>query len=161
MEVTTWAEVDVSRPPGEVFDLATANETLPRVFHGRGPIPGIRAARVQDGGALREGCVRQVTNSDGSVVEERIVALRRPVTQQYELLSGFKPPFSWMVRSGGGRWTFTETPGGTHIRWEFHFVLTSPVFWPVARAVLSGPFRGAMQDCLHRIRDLATSGGSA
>ena len=89
--------------------------------------------------------------TDGTVLEEVILAYDPPVKHSYGWEGGAKLPFSLIVRSGTGTWTFTEVEGGTRIVWSYTFGLTSalayPVAWPIAQL-----FRGWMQQGLDAIR---------
>lgn len=153
MKVWTEAHVEIARPAEAVFDHAVDPLKMPGLFVGYGPIPGIREVEIEGGGPPRAGVLRRVTNSDGSVVEEELVALARPHRQAYRLLRGFRPPFSWLVRAGEGEWTFTSTDSGTEVSWRFGFELTTSLAWPLASVLLHTAFRAAMRRCLLRLRE--------
>lgn len=137
----------IGHPREVVFDFATDHDNLPKVFRGFGPIPPVLSVEVEEGGDRR-----WVTNGDGSVVEQQLIALERPERQVYRIVGGFKPPFSWMVRSGGGTWTFHEAAGGTRVEWSIYFDLRSRLAAPLVRTILSRFWRMAMFDCLNEIR---------
>lgn len=155
MQVYTGVSQEIKASPERVFELATAIATLPKVFKGYGPIPAIVDAEIVGGGEIREGAIRRVKNSDGSVIDEEIICLKRPEKQVYRLLRGFKPPFSLLVRSGGGDWTFSTFDGGTSITWKFYFELTSFLAYPLMALIMKRYFRQALQDCLYQIKLLA------
>ncbi len=152
MDAVSIACEVVLAKPDRVFDFVTDVDVLPRVFTGCGPIPSIQAAEIVGGGEMAEGAVRRVTNSDGSVIDERITALRRGELQEYTLESGFVPPVSYMVHSGKGRWTFEPYDEGTQITWRFAFVPTSIVFWPLLTLLAKVWFHQAQMECLANIK---------
>jgi carbon monoxide dehydrogenase subunit G len=152
MLVKTHALVEVAAPPEAVFDFVTALSNLPAVFHGCGPIPAIIKAEMADGGEMRAGGVRRVFNSDGSVIDEEILAFQRPERQTYKLIKGFKLPISLLIESGGGDWKFAATAKGTRIDWEFYFMLTYPIFYPVGLLLVRVFMQQAMQQCLDNIQ---------
>lgn len=153
VRVGASAEVRIARPREEVFDLMVSLDAMPELFTGEGPVPGVVKVEVAGGGPLRTGAIRRVTHTDGSVVEEVIVALERPLLQCYRLVSGFRFPFSLLVREGAGTWTLLPDGTSTRVRWELAFDLTTALARPLARRVIEGPFRSAMQACLERMRD--------
>ena len=151
MELRTRAAITVSRPREEVYDLAVSNETLARVLQRLGPIPGIASARFVSGGSLVAGAQRNVSMTDGSVIEEEILEAERPHVHRYRWLRGLRPPFSLLVRTGEACWTFRDAAGGgTEIEWTYTFQLRSPLAAPVAAPTVM-LFRRWMQRGLDRI----------
>lgn len=155
MKIQSKAAIEIKASPEKVFDYATNLENLPKVFKGYGVIPAICKAEIADGGEMQQGVTRRITNSDGSIIDEEILTLKRPTKQTYRLVKGFKPPFSYLVKSGGGDWTFTPTPNTTNstfITWEFYFELTSPLAYPIMAFIMSSYFQKAQQLCLNEIK---------
>lgn len=153
MLVKTNALVEVSASPEIVFDFVTSLSNLPKVFRGFGPIPAIIKAEMVDGGEMREGGVRRIENSDGSVIDEEIITFNKTGRQTYRLVRGFKFPISLLIESGGGDWKFTATAKGTRIDWEFYFMLTSGLFYPVGLLLVQVFMQTAMQQCLDNIQE--------
>ena len=154
MEVTAAASIEIAKPIDSVFDYAVTSENIPRVFVGYGPIPAVVSATVRGDGVMREGATRTIENSDGSVIDEAIIAFVRPTRQAYRLPGGFKKPFSFLVRSAEGNWAFSSTPsGGTRIDWDFRFELTSPIAQPFGWLLMRLFFQKAMVRCLERLKD--------
>ena len=102
------------------------------------------------GHVMEAGAIRLSHAADGSTLQERMIALVRPRTQEYELFEGFTPPFSWLIHRARGRWDFRETPDGTHIRWDFDFELRTLLAWPVV-FFLSFFFAAAMRRALRTL----------
>ncbi|MEZ2226962.1 MAG: SRPBCC family protein [Microcoleus sp.] len=152
MLVKTNALVEIAASPEVVFDFVTSLSNLPKVVRGFGLIPAIMKAEMADSGEMREGGVRRIENSDGSVIDEEIISFKKPERQTYRLVRGFKFPISLLIESGGGDWKFTATPKGTRIDWEFYFMLTSPVFYPVGFLLVQVFMQKAMQQCLDNIQ---------
>lgn len=152
MKVQSQASIEIKALPAQVFDFATAVSTLPKVFKGYGVIPAISSAEIVGGGEMREGAIRRVTNSDNSVIDEEIIQLTRPNKQVYKLTSGFKPPLSYLIRYGGGDWTFTLSNDATIVTWKFYFELTSVLAYPIMALIMSAQFQKAQQRCLAEIK---------
>ncbi len=159
MLVKTNALVEIAASPEVVFDFVTSLSNLPKVFHGYGPIPAIIKAEMADGGEMREGSVRRIENSDGSVIDEEMITFNKPERQTYRMVRGFKFPISLLIESGGGDWKFTATAKGTRIDWEFYFMLTSPLFYPVGLLLVQVFMQTAMQQCLDNIQEYLTNQG--
>jgi hypothetical protein len=152
MKIETEASIVVMRDPETVFDFATAPGNMPAVFTGYGPIPAIEKVENIDDDETKAGTIRLVINSDGSVIEEEVLEFSRPHVQQYRLNQGFRPPFSFLVRSGGGHWTFDRQGDQTHIVWKFYFELTNPLVYPIASVIVRRHFQRAMRVCLSNIK---------
>jgi ribosome-associated toxin RatA of RatAB toxin-antitoxin module len=152
MKVQSQASIEIKASPEQVFDFATAVSSLPKVFKGYGVIPGIRSAEIVSGGEMRSGVIRRVTNYDNSVIDEEIIKLTRPTKQTYKIVSGFKPPFSYLVRSGGGDWTLTPSNDSTIVNWKFYFEVTSVLAYPIVALIMSAQFQKAQQSCLAEIK---------
>ncbi|HEY9811818.1 MAG TPA: SRPBCC family protein [Halomicronema sp.] len=155
MKIYSKADIEIQATPEEVFDFATNVENLPKVFKGYGVIPSIIKAEIVGGIEMQQGVTRRVTNSDNSIIDEEIIILKKPTKQTYQLVKGFKPPFSFLVKKGGGDWTFSpiaNTPKLTFLNWEFYFELTSPLAYPIMAFIMSAYFQKAQQLCLKEIK---------
>lgn len=155
MKLTTQASVQVPGPPEQAFDMTTRLDGFSRFLAPFGPIPGVRGARIEGGGALSTGARRLVSMSDGTVMDEEILELERPRVHRYRWSKGTRPPFSWLVRSGEGAFTFTPEANGTRVDWQYTFELTSAVAAPLAALVIA-LFRRWMVQGLSRFREVMT-----
>ncbi len=151
MHVRARAHTEIRRPRPEVFDRLVAASSLPELCLPYGPIAGIVDARVEDDVPLATGVRRVVTMSDGAVLVEDILELERPQTHAYRWTGGLRPPSSLLVRSGEGRWTFTELPNGTGVEWTYRMELTTMLVYPVA-VLVARLFDRWMQRALDRGR---------
>jgi uncharacterized protein YndB with AHSA1/START domain len=152
MQIRLLAQHTFPAPPAAVFALALDPARFPATFRGCGPIPAVRRITAQL--PLAVGATRELENSDGSRVTERITALEAPRHHAYTL-TGLAPPFSWLVRAGHADWTFTGEGEGTHVQWRLDWELASPLAWPVAWPLLQGFMRGAMRRCLRAMAEVA------
>ena len=158
MQVQTTAHVLIAADIERVFDASTDCENLPQFFTGYQTIPAIVSARTEDGQPLREGSRRIVTNSDGTSVEEIILTLKRPHCQEYQLIKGLKPPFSWLVRSAAGRWRYEEDDAGVKVTWRFEFEIRNILAYFIFQQVVKSPFQVAQQQCLENIKTFLETG---
>jgi uncharacterized protein YndB with AHSA1/START domain len=155
MQLATRAEIEIARSPGEVFDLAASCDGFPRFLHPLGPVPGVAGAEMLDASAPKPGARRRVRMTDGSTMDEELLAFERPTRHRYRWAHPPAPPFSLLVRGGEGDWTFSPAGDGTRIAWDYRFELTTPLVYPLA-AVVVLLFRRWMAGGLGRLRTLLT-----
>ena len=149
--ISTSASVLIPRPREDVFAWATDSTNAPETMRSRGPFAGITKVEMHEGQTLAKGSRRQITMTDGTVLEEVILDYDPPVRHRYGWTGGAKFPFSLLVRSGTGNWDFTETEGGTRIVWTYTFGLTSLLAYPLAIPIV-WLFKGWLQQSLDAIR---------
>ncbi len=156
VEIKTWAEVVVDADIERVFDYATDPAKVPSLFTGFGPIPAILRMEVQGDGVQRTGGRRTIHNSDGTALEEDLVEFERPRAQAYRLHGQFVGVTRFILREGSGRWTFESVAGSsrpaTRVRWDYAFVLVSPLALPVALPLAKLAFRAAQRRCLDNLK---------
>ncbi|MEX1362814.1 MAG: SRPBCC family protein [Nannocystaceae bacterium] len=151
MHVAATAQTEIRRPVAEVFDRLVATRSLPELCLPYGPLAGIVDARIEGDATLAAGVRRVVTMSDGAVLVEDVLELERPQTHAYRWTGGLRLPASLLVRSGEGRWAFSESDGVTTVQWRYRLELTSPLAYPVA-LLLVRLFDRWMQRALDRGR---------
>ncbi|MBE9155959.1 SRPBCC family protein [Nodosilinea sp. LEGE 06152] len=161
MQIQTDAQVIVNARIEAVFDASTDCQNLPRFFTGYKEIPAITSAKTVDGLPLHEGSIRIVDNSDGSSIEEVIVSLKRPNTQRYELVKGFKPPFSWLVRVASGNWSYETLDTKTRVVWSFYFEIPNIFAYLVFRLAVQRPFQQAQEICLRNLKKYVEDNGDS
>lgn len=150
-DISTSASVFIPRPRDEVFARATDSTNTAQILRARGPFAGITKVEMHEGQTLTTGSKRRVFMTDGTVLEEVILAYDPPVRHRYGWKDGAKFPFSLLVRSGTGDWAFTEEEGGTRIVWTYTFGLTSPLAYPLA-VPIAWLFKGWLQTGLDALR---------
>ena len=145
--VTTWIGCD----PATTFEGASNTEDLPKIFPGKGPIPGVVSAQVLGGGPLQQGATRRVKTKDGNELDETYIQFNRPNDYGYEMTK-LKPPLSLLVTKATGVWKFTPEKDGTRIVWTYSCDLTTFLVAPVAALLVKVFIKGAMQDCLTQVK---------
>ncbi|MGD9582727.1 MAG: SRPBCC family protein [Lysobacterales bacterium] len=145
MQIHCHARRDFAKSPEQVFALAIDSARFAPTFTGFGPIPAILA--IHPDGPMRLGAVRSVHNSDGSLLSECTDALDPPHRHDYRL-SGFRPPFSWLIASAQASWRISPLATGARVHWRYTFGLRSVLAWPVAKPLISVCMAAAMRRCL-------------
>ena len=160
MTITVRAEVHIARPVDVVFGLAagrTAN--LARFFSGHKPlIPGIRSASlVGCDDPPCAGTLRDVTLSDGTSIQERVLAFEAPRLHRYDMarMNTLQRLFCTNMVS---EWRFEpDGEAACRVTWEYAIHergLAGRVLGPL----VAGQFKRAMQSCLDNIGRAALAG---
>lgn len=152
MQIQTNAQILIHADIEDVFNASIDCQNLPQFFSGYQDIPGIKSAKTLDGLPLHPGSHRIVTNSDGSIIEEVIVTLERPHIQEYRLIGGFKPPFSWLVSGASGKWQYKTLDKNTQVTWEFVFETPHILAYSIFYIVVKQSFQTAQTICLEKLK---------
>lgn len=151
MELETFVEALVESDAATAFECASNTEDLPKIFPGKGPVPGVVSASVVGGGPLVAGAVRRVHTRDGNVLDETYLRFDRPDAYAYEMTK-LTVPLSLLFTRATGSWTFTPEGGATRVHWSYRVALTSPLAAPLAAVLVKVFIRGAMAECLRRVK---------
>lgn len=151
MTIVLVAQHRFAHATAPIFDLCIDAQRFPQVFRGYGPIPAIREIVLL--APLAVDSEREIRNSDGSVLRERVTALQPPLHHAYTL-SGFRGPFAWLVRSGAADWQLQPLQDATLLTWSYRFETTSAITHPLAAALLRRCMQPAMQRCLRNMDGL-------
>lgn len=159
MQIQTSAQTIINAGIEAIFDASTDCQNLPKFFTGYKAIPAIVSAKTVDGLPLHEGSLRTVDNSDGSSIEEVIVSLIRPHIQEYRLIKGFKPPFSWLVTGASGTWSYKTLDAKTEVTWNFCFEIPNILAYLIFRWGVQRQFQRAQAVCLENLKNYAEANG--
>lgn len=145
MTIICRADLSFAGNAEPVFELMLDPANFPRCFTGFGPISAMRA--IHQKAPLAVGVERHIVNADGSVLTELITILDKPNQHAYSL-SGFQPPFSWLVKRGESDWQFSKLDSGTHVRWTYKFIAANALLYPLSFLLLKFFMQRAMKRCL-------------
>jgi len=154
MKIICRAAQDFSLGPDPIFELMVDAAGFPVCFTGFGLIPAIRSIRLAE--PLAVGVTRHIYNADNSVLLEKITLLDRPHRHCYTL-SGFKPPFSLLVKQGEADWQLSRQETGTKVSWTYEFTLTSLLIYPLCFILLKIFMQSAMRRCLKNMNAFCNS----
>lgn len=158
MLLHTRVSLYVPRPPLAVFDAAVASDNMPRLLLAFGPIPGVARVELPAGSALAAGVSRQISLTDGTTMQEEVMALQPPSAagpgrHEYRWKHPPAPPFSLLIRGAHAVWTFRAEGDGTQVDWLYTFTPTNALGYVLATPVIA-LFRRWMQRGLTRLHDL-------
>lgn len=152
MRIKTKASIHINAPREKVWEYVSNLENLPQYFFGWGPLPGIKKVEIITGDkTMAVGMKQRTTTTDGRVIEENILTVRKPEYFDYKL-KGFGFPFDLFVREGGGSWTFVPNDKGTTVTWNYYFNLTSPLVYPIGVLLVQFFYQHALAAALKQAK---------
>lgn len=154
MRIRAHSVTEISAAPEVVFDLAASVAGFVRFVKPSGPIPGVVSGEMIDGAMPAAGARRVLQMTDGTRVEEEILAFERPSLHHYRWAEPPAPPLSLLVRAAESRWEFRPSARGTTLDWTYHFTLTSPLAYPPAMVIVQ-LFKRWMAQAMQRIKAAA------
>ena len=117
MKISPRVQAHFDRSPEEVFDVAADYRALPRFLNAFSVIPGVVGVEMLGGAQPSAGAGRRVSMSDGTTIDEEVLAFDRGKEHRYRWLNPPAPPFSVLVRGAEGRWLFERSGAGTKLVW--------------------------------------------
>jgi Polyketide cyclase / dehydrase and lipid transport len=160
MTITVRAEARIARPVDVVFALAagrTAN--LARFFTGHKPlIPAIRSATlVGQEDPPSAGCLRDVALTDGTSIQERVLAFEAPRLHRYDMAK-MNPLQRVLCSNMVSEWRFEpDGEGASRVVWEYS-IHERGVLGRLLGPMVARHFQRAMQSCLDNIAVAALAG---
>ena len=160
MTIIISADVRIARPVDVVFALAagrTAN--LARFFAGHKPlIPGIRSATlVGHDDPPVAGSLRDVVLSDGTKIQERVLAFDAPRLHRYDMAK-MNPLQRLICTNMVSEWRFEpDGEAASRITWEYA-IHERGVVGRLLGPLVARYFQRAMQSCLDKVGRAALAG---
>lgn len=134
----------VSAPVQDAFRFVTAEDVLPKVLLGYGPVPGVASTSGNTGPWDVPGSVRTVHLKNGDTAREEVTDYSAPDYFAYRV-SDFSFALKHIATQGWGQWWFTPDEGGTHVTWTYTFTARSALTQPLLRMFALLLWRGYMQ----------------
>ena len=141
----------VHASPEHTFDFVVAEDVLPKVLLGYGPLPAVTSTSDRSGPWDQPGSYRTVHLADGTTSREEVTDYQRPSYFAYKV-SNFTFALRYLATEGKGQWWIRSASEGATIRWTYTFtsrsVLTYPLLWGFAQWF----WRGYMRVCLKAVQ---------
>ncbi len=150
----------IDAPIEAVFDFVVAEDVLPKVLLGYGPLPRVVHTSDLHSSWEEPGVHRTVHLADGSTAREEVTDFRRPHYFAYNV-SQFTFALRHLATEGRGQWRFTRTADGTRVEWIYTFTARSPLTYPLLLAVAQWLWRGYMRVGLRATKRLVEGRRSA
>ena len=146
-EVAVTRELVLPGSPETVFAAVVAEDVLPKVLTGYGPVPAVVGTADRTGPWDVPGSSRTVLLADGGSAHEEVTDYRAGQYFAYRV-SAFTNPLRLLVRHARGEWTFAPAAGGTRVCWTYTFVASNRLAAVPLAAVAQLLWRGYMDVCL-------------
>lgn len=134
----------VRAPIQDAFRFVTAEDVLPKVLLGYGPVSGVASISGNTGPWDISGSVRTVHLKNGDTAHEEVTDYQAPSYFAYRV-SNFSFALKHIATQGRGQWWFTPEDGGTHVKWTYTFTARSAFTQPLLRVFALLLWRGYMQ----------------
>lgn len=128
-----------------------AEDVLPKVLLGYGPLPPVVGTSANTGPWDQVGSSRTVHLRGGDTTREEVTAFDRPAHFAYRV-DRFSHALRHLTSEGSGEWWFEEGRGSTHVRWTYAFQARSGLALPPLVAFLRILWRGYMRVALEEVR---------
>lgn len=144
----------IPAPVARVFALVTAEDVLPKVLTGYGPLPAVVATSERSGPWTEPGSMRVVHCADGSTAREQVTHHVAPSAFAYRVWGFSHPVLRMLAIEARGQWAFLGIDGSTRVEWTYTFVARHRAavgpLWMFSRLL----WRGYMDACLENVRGL-------
>jgi Polyketide cyclase / dehydrase and lipid transport len=147
-EVAITREAVIPGSVKEVFAFITAQDVLPKVLTGYGPLPAVVRTSEISGPWDLPGSTRIVHLADGTTVREQITHFSSPTAFAYRVFEFGNPIVGALATGARGEWTFAEAPGGTKVRWTYTFLAKNGLSAIPLSGITQILWRGYMDVCL-------------
>lgn len=151
-DITITRQALIPGTPDEVFHFIAAENVLPRVLTGYGPLPGVVGTSGHTGPWDTPGSTRVVHLADGSQVREQITRHEPPGHFAYRVWDFGNPIIRTLATQARGEWAFAPVSGGTQVRWAYTFTASNWLAALPLFAITHLLWRGYMQVCLDHTR---------
>lgn len=147
-EVAITREAIIPGSLNDVFDFITAQDVLPKVLTGYGPLPAVVRTSEVSGPWDTPGSSRIVHLADGSTVREQITEFSRSKSFAYRVYEFGNPIIGTLATSARGVWTFSDASGGVRVSWIYTFVAKNSLTAIPLSGITQILWRGYMNVCL-------------
>jgi Polyketide cyclase / dehydrase and lipid transport len=155
-EVAVTRTALIPGAPEAVFAFIVAEDVLPKVLTGYGPLPAVVRTSDHTGQWDQIGSARVVHLADGGTAQEQVTLLEAPRRFAYRVWNISHPIVGALATEARGDWTFVEAAQGTQVTWTYTFVAKNAVAAVPLSAIAQVLWRGYMDVCLENSIRLMT-----
>jgi hypothetical protein len=152
--VAVTRSVVLPKTPQIVFGFIAAEDVLPKVLTGYGPLPGVVRTSRHTGPWDRPGSARVIHLADGNTVREQVTRYDRSKHFAYRVWDFSHPLIGSLADEAHGEWTFASHPGGTLVTWTYTFTAKNAAAAIPLTLIAKIFWRGYMDVCLENSRRL-------
>lgn len=155
-EVSITRRAMIPGQPNAVFAFIAAEDVLPKVLTGYGPLPAVVGTSGNTGPWDTPGSTRLIHLADGSTVREQVTHFDSPGYFAYKVWEFGNPIIRSLANEARGEWTFKAAPGGTQVNWTYTFTAKNALTAVPLSAITQVLWRGYMDVCLENSIRLMT-----
>jgi hypothetical protein len=147
-EVSITRSAVIPGNPSQVFAFIAAEDVLPKVLTGYGPLPAAVQTSEQTGPWDKPGSARLISLADGSTVREQVTHYRPSEYFAYRVWEFGNPIIKALAKEARGEWTFASHPQGTQVNWTYTFTAKNNLTALPLSGITQVLWRGYMNVCL-------------
>jgi hypothetical protein len=153
-EVAVTRKAVIAGSPDAVFKFITAEDVLPKVLTGYGPLPAVLRTSGNTGPWDRPGSARVVHLADGSTVREQLTGYDSPKRFTYRVWEFGNPIVRTLATQAKGEWDFVATAEGTQVTWTYTFQAKNAAAALPLSGIAQILWRGYMDVCLENTQKI-------
>jgi hypothetical protein len=147
-EVSVERKIIIKKDIESVFNFITAEDVLPKVLTGYGPLPGVTHTSEVSGPWDVANSTRIVHLADRSTVREQMLSRIPFESFSYRVWDAKNPIIATLTTGANGDWKFKSVPEGTAVTWKYTFKAKNALTAMPLSAIAQLFFRGYMDVCL-------------
>lgn len=152
--ISVTLEETFTVPRQQIFEFIVAEDVLPKILTGYGPLPAVVTTRDVSGPWDQPGSWRHVVLADGNTAREEVTEFKQGDYFAYRI-NEFTFAVKYLATHAQGQWWFTDVgTGGTKVRWTYTFYAKNALAALPLKAFAGILWRGYMQVCLDQTREL-------
>jgi hypothetical protein len=147
-EVSITRTALIAGTPDKVFAFIAAEDVLPKVLTGYGPLPAVVRTSENTGPWNTPGSARLIHLADGSTVREQVTEYAAPNRFAYRVWEFGNSVIKALATQARGEWTFEAVPEGTKVIWTYTFTAKNGLAAVPLSGITQMLWRGYMDVCL-------------
>ena len=157
-EVSITRQAVIPGTPEAVFAFIAAEDVLPKVLTGYGPLPAVVKTAENTGPWTQVGSSRVIYLADDTTVREQLTIYEPSTRFAYRVWEFGNPLVRSLATGARGEWTFSPAPGGTLVTWTYTFTAKNPIAALPMAGITKILWRGYMDVCLDNAKRLMAKG---
>ncbi len=153
-EVAITRTALIAETPDKVFAFIAAEDVLPKVLTGYGPLPAVVRTSGHTGPWTQAGSSRVVHLADGTTAQEQVTHYAAPSAFAYRVWDFGNPVVKRLATQARGAWTFEPVDGGTQVTWTYTFTARNAAAALPLSGITQLLWRGYMDVCLANTKRL-------
>lgn len=155
-EISITRQAVIAGTPEQVFNFIAAEDVLPKVLTGYGPLPAVVKTSENTGPWTMPGSARLIYLADNSTVREQVTHFEPSKRFAYRVWEFGNPLIRSLSTGARGEWIFSPAPGGTMVTWTYTFTAKNAVTALPLSGITQILWRGYMDVCLENSKRLMT-----